>query len=433
MQILGNFTFWYAIVILVQSFIIFILSVAFWSRRSQLQVQDSLVKDIPLQEHTELGLPRPFFQEALMPIAKISPQGVLIEANPRLCTVLQMDMESLSDTPIESWLTLDHHDNLSQLLLAGESDPPLTDTTGQLILNEDETRVVNVELTQIQWQGSTHYLLFFKDITELKNIQKHVAELKSQLDAAHKTKSDFLAEMSHEMRTPLNAIMGFSQLLNEDLQGEQKQFTGRILDSGDYLLSVINDTLDYTRMESRKLALKSSEFKMIELINEVVGIFELQAREKKLQLNTDVDPQIPLFLIGDKQRIKQVICNLLGNALKFTEKGSVSVRVKRIKATAKYCRFQVTVEDTGLGIPDNRLNSIFKPFTQVVQEKDGNERGSGLGLSISQKIVSAMGGKIHCSSKLDEGSSFFFELKLKIFEEDLFTIAEQASTSSAKM
>jgi len=234
--------------------------------------------------------------------------------------------------------------------------------------------------------------------------EKHAATLLS------KAKGDFLATMSHEIRTPMNGILGMAELLRDTkLNTQQMNYLNTILNSGQTLLTVLNDILDYSKIEAGKFELESVNYDFRTLLNEATAIFSVKAKEKKLHYNTYVSAHVPRTLHGDPVRVKQVITNLINNAFKFTKEGSIQVRVTRPN------RDQILIEviDSGIGIANEKLGSIFEKFTQADSSTSRQFGGTGLGLSISKRFIQAMGGDIGVTSRLGAGSTFWFLLPLR--------------------
>lgn len=242
----------------------------------------------------------------------------------------------------------------------------------------------------------------------------HDLELANErAERATRAKSDFLAVMSHEIRTPLNAIIGMADVLaSTPLTPEQKRCVEVFQRNGVNLLNLINDILDVSKVEAGKLELESVNFDLREVIARAFEVIEIRATQKGLQLLRDISPDVPAFLVGDPNRLRQVLINLLGNSLKFTERGSLTVRVSQDDAQRGFLRFAVA--DTGIGIPQDKLGRIFESFSQADSSTTRKYGGTGLGLNISKRIVERMGGRIWVESKPGEGSTFLFTASLPL-------------------
>ncbi|HEV8183514.1 MAG TPA: two-component regulator propeller domain-containing protein [Candidatus Angelobacter sp.] len=238
---------------------------------------------------------------------------------------------------------------------------------------------------------------------------------KELAEAATRSKSEFLANVSHEIRTPLNGVTGMLDLIdNSELTIEQKQMVALAQDSASTLMVVINDILDFSRIEAGKLAFDVREFSLADTVAEAARAMTLRAHQKGLELAYQLDAAVPRFLMGDAHRIKQVLVNLLGNAVKFTEKGEVVLRVAEESRTQEEVCLRFSVSDTGIGIAVEKQRLIFEAFSQGDASTTRKYGGSGLGLAISSRIVELMGGKIWVVSKLREGATFYFTAKLPI-------------------
>ncbi|MGZ4873678.1 MAG: response regulator, partial [Candidatus Angelobacter sp.] len=253
-----------------------------------------------------------------------------------------------------------------------------------------------------------------RELVTLVDRRTHELQAAKELaEAATRAKSDFLANMSHEIRTPLNGVTGMLDLIDHgELSTDQKQLVTMAQDSANTLMVVINDVLDFSRIEARKLAFDVREFDLTETVTEATRTMALRAHQKGLDLAYHVDPAIPRLLMGDAYRIKQVLINLLGNAVKFTEAGEVIVRVIAEGRTNDEVHLRFAVSDTGIGIPAEKQQLIFEAFSQADASTTRKYGGSGLGLAISSRIVQLMGGKIWVSSKAGEGATFYFTATL---------------------
>ncbi|WP_394990581.1 ATP-binding protein, partial [Emticicia sp.] len=229
-----------------------------------------------------------------------------------------------------------------------------------------------------------------------------------------KAKQQFLSNMSHEIRTPMNAIVGFTNvILKTELNDPQKQYLNAIKVSGDALIMLINDILDLAKVDSGKISFEQIPFDLYDSVASTVQLFEIKVQEKNLELITEFDESIPQILEGDPIRLRQIILNLLSNAVKFTNKGDIKLQILLVKEDVNSVLIEFTITDTGIGIPEDRLEHIFKNFEQVHQNSNNYYGGTGLGLAIVKQLVEVQGGIITVKSELDKGTEFNFSLWFK--------------------
>ncbi len=364
---------------------------------------------------------RNIFENAFEGIFQCMPNGCIISANPSLARIMGYD------SPDELVLSVT---NLSdQIFIDARSYNEFRDFI------DEEGRIVGYETYLYQKQGTRIWVsLSFRPVKDMNdNVlfyegslvdatmrkEKEKAErARKAAEAASKSKSEFLANMSHEIRTPMNGIIGMTELLmTKGLTAQQKDYAEAISDSASGLLTVLNDILDYSKIQAGKLALESEQFDLQKLIEQIRLLFASQSRDRGIEIFTRYPPDMPAQMIGDSTRIRQVLANLTGNAVKFTEKGHILIEAECKNKNENQCNFFLKVSDTGIGVPKELQQCIFDKFSQADESTTRKFGGTGLGLAISRHLIEIMGGIIGVKSAPGKGSTFFFRLELPFKEE----------------
>jgi PAS domain S-box-containing protein len=375
--------------------------------------------DITARKSAEAELEQ-FFSVALDLLCIADAQGYFRRLNRAWETTLGYSLQELQSRPFLEWVH--------------PEDVPATQAAMQQLVEEKRLdHFVNRYRTQdgsyrfIEWRASLAGSLVYaagRDITLAKLAEEQMKAAKEAAEAASRAKSEFLATISHEIRTPINAILGMtSLLLDTSLDPQQQDWVQTIRYGGEVLLNLINDILDFSKIESQKLELEEIPFSLPQLVEELLDLMAAQAQSKDLELVAWVDPSLPPTLIGDPNRLRQILANLLSNAIKFTPQGEVVVTVEAGERDPEKQWVNVQVRDTGIGIPPEKLDRLFKPFSQVDSSISRQFGGTGLGLAISQRLCQLMGGAIGVESQPGQGSTFRFRIPLKRPDQELLPTA----------
>lgn len=294
------------------------------------------------------------------------------------------------------------------------------------IFGDPVTSVLSVSSVPAVSENIKGRMWVFTDFTfqylakqQLQNLSEELAEKRRIADEQNKAKSDFLSSMSHEIRTPMNGVIGMASLLaNTELSEEQADFVETIRISGESLISIINDILDFSKIESGKIELESKPFYINNVIEETYDLLSVNANDKGLDLLYYIEPDVPLEIIGDITRLRQILINLVGNGIKFTERGEIQINVKNAGLDENgFYTLEFIVKDTGIGIPQDKYYRLFESFSQVDSSTTRKYGGTGLGLAICQRLTALMGGTIRVESEVNKGSSFIFTIKAEVNRE----------------
>jgi PAS domain S-box-containing protein len=355
-----------------------------------------------------------FFTSSLDLLCISGMDGHFKRISPAFTDVLGFSLEEMYKTPILEFV---HPDDLQKTL-----ENIKTQEGGQNVSSfENRFRCKDGSYRHFSWKsvplGDQMYGSA-RDVTADKDFQAELLEAQKLSLLAIQAKSEFLANMSHEIRTPLYGIIGTTDILDQTtLAPEQQRLVKIVKSSGDHLLKIVNEILDFSKIEAGKLELDISEFNIRSLVETQMSLMGAAALEKNLSIRTEIGEGVPTILKGDAGRIGQVMINLLNNAIKFTEKGSLALKIELEEKLTDTCRLRVTVVDTGIGMSIEQTRKLFSPFKQADGSTARKYGGTGLGLSISKKLTELMGGSIGVESRVDRGSTFWFTLNLPFSEE----------------
>ncbi len=295
-------------------------------------------------------------------------------------------------------------------------------------LRKDGSEIpVEIGLSPITLDGKTLVLGSIYDLTTHRRAEEALIAAREAAESANRAKSDFLANMSHEIRTPMNAVIGMTELvLDSEVNQTQQNYLKIVLESAESLLSIINQILDFSKIEAGRLELESIEFDLYEELGDTLKALAHRAHSKNIELAWHIDPNVPRYLIGDPMRLRQILVNLVGNSIKFTEQGEVVVTVSNESKQQSRVTLQLTVRDTGIGIPQDKLDQIFVPFEQADTSTTRQFGGTGLGLAITTHLIRAMNGRIWVESQSGQGSQFHFLAQFGIGTKPAASTQEEA-------
>src|SRR4051812_18955255 len=347
-------------------------------------------------------------------IMTTDPHGIITDVNKQMEALTGCTRDELIGAPFKSYFTDPARAEAGIRRVLAEKK--VTDYELTACSREGKLTVVSFNATTFYDRGRNLQGVFAaaRDVTEGKRVELELQQAKAIAESASQSKSDFLASMSHEIRTPMNAIVGIADLLSRTpLSPEQDRYVQIFRRAGDNLLHLVNDILDLSKIEASQLELERTPFPLQDLLDKVAEMVSLRADEKGLALVFGIDADVALERVGDPTRLRQVLLNLVGNAIKFTEAGEVSLRVST-EAAATPSALRFTISDTGIGIPAGKLDAVFERFTQADSSTTRRFGGSGLGLTISKRLVEMMGGRIWVQSVVAKGSVFSFAVPLEI-------------------
>jgi PAS domain S-box-containing protein len=408
-----------------------------------LAAQEEAQRQTEAQIAAEASRRRALFEHMHDGVVVLNDDGSVLESNSKFAAMLGYSAEEIRGLHIADWEARYSREQLMELVRNVSSAGQFFETVQKR--KDGSLFDAEVSATRIEWGGRYYVLCIARDITErlrlAAELERHRDHLRELVDArtrdlaaaleeaksANRAKSDFLANMSHEIRTPMNGILGMTEvLLDSPLSDEQREYLGIVKTSGDNLLTIINDILDFSKIEAGRLEIEHIPFDPRKTVASIVSSMQTQALAKSLRLDLDVDTSVPPAVHGDPVRFGQVVTNLIGNAIKFTERGRVRVRLTNLAPVNQNTAcLEVAVSDTGIGIPPAKLERIFEAFVQSDSSVTRQFGGTGLGLSISLQLAARMGGSLRAESEPGKGSTFRLTLPCAVAAPDAMPTVSQ--------
>jgi PAS domain S-box-containing protein len=339
-------------------------------------------------------------------------EGKFVDVNESFCELVGYSREELigkTSTELRMWADPEDRPRIAAIL---DQKGALREVENRLIRKDGDYRDCIGSIEVIDVRNEPCLLIIFLDITERKRVTAQLRGAKEVAETAARTKTEFLANMSHEIRTPMNAIIGMTGLLSETtLTDQQREFVETIRQGCESLLSIVNDILDFSKIESGRLELEKHPFNIRQCVEAAIDLLANEAAKKDVDIACIVDKETPTYLAGDITRVRQVLVNLISNAVKFTPSGEILVIVKTSKISPALYEVHFSVSDTGIGIPKDRMDRLFQSFSQVDASTTRTYGGTGLGLAISRDLAQMMGGRMWAESEDGKGSTFHFTIR----------------------